>query len=706
MNDLSPETLRERAAQMTETRSTSRPQGNTGKVQGVPSGVPAETGGLPGVLALGNTGTPGTPINNNSHNSPDVQPFEEMGNPTTHSESGVPGVPRVPSHAKSNEINQLKVNSGGTRAKTAGVAGVPADAGYVSFGGYTSNKKGLYFTPPDAEASPMELCGPLRVLAMTRDGAGEGWGLFLEWHDFDHQLHQVAVPREIIGKGGGEQLRSLLASHGLYVSSRKAQFGHLTEYLGRVQVEARRETVAVTGWHKGEYVTPNKVYSSTGTSSLVFQTANTATMAYNQAGTLDGWKQNVGRLAIGNSRLMLSFGAAFAAPLLRLLGIDGGGFHFRGPSSTGKTTLARGAASVYSDQAFSQTWRATSNGLEGVAAARNDALLILDEIGQVDPKDAGAVAYMLANGEGRTRAARDGSARPPVRFRVLFLSTGEISLADRVGEDRFSKARAMAGQEVRLLDVPADTGHHGAFENLHGFESGAALSDHIRAAVGANYGTAFGAFVTALIGKTPAELDALKQRVERRTREFLSNRDDGGQLQRAAERFAVACVAAEVAAEAGVGPWTVEDAKAGVAACFEAWVVARGGTGSSESKQALKNMQGFIEIHGSSRFEVIKPYETPSFSQTGGFDHELQPQRIVNQAGFHFRDGAESVYGFTAAGFAEAMQGLDKRQAAIDLAEAGYLEGPDNQGKYSISKKVHGTKYRLYLVKGSILEAE
>jgi putative DNA primase/helicase len=43
------------------------------------------------------------------------------------------------------------------------------------------------------------------------------------------------------------------------------------------------------------------------------------------------------------------------------------------------------------------SWRATSNGLEAVAEASNDALLYLDEIGQVRPQEAEEVAYMLAN---------------------------------------------------------------------------------------------------------------------------------------------------------------------------------------------------------------------------------------------------------------------------------------------------------------------
>ena len=52
------------------------------------------------------------------------------------------------------------------------------------------------------------------------------------------------------------------------------------------------------------------------------------------------------------------------------------------------------------------------------------------------PKDAGEVAYMLANGAGKNRASKDGSARVAYKWRTLFLSSGEIGLADKVAACR------------------------------------------------------------------------------------------------------------------------------------------------------------------------------------------------------------------------------------------------------------------------------
>ncbi len=224
--------------------------------------------------------------------------------------------------------------------------------------------------------------------------------------------------------------------------------------------------------------------------------------AYRQRGTVESWQEHVARYAIGNSRLGLALSTAFAAPLLYPTGSESGGFHFRGGSSTGKTTALHVAGSAWGGggiRGFIRTWRATSNGLEGVAALHCDALLCLDEIGQVDGRDAGQIAYMLANGQGKTRAGRSGETRPAAEWRLLFLSSGEISLADKIAEDGRGR-RIAAGQEVRIVDIAADAGAGlGIFENLHGFPSADAFARHLKMASGEHYGEAWRAFMRVLV---------------------------------------------------------------------------------------------------------------------------------------------------------------------------------------------------------------
>ena len=159
-------------------------------------------------------------------------------------------------------------------------------------------------------------------------------------------------------------------------------------------------------------------------------------------------------LAPGNSRLVLALSAAFAAALIGRCDAESGGIHFRGPSSTGKSTALIMAASVWGGGdggEYVRSWRATSNGLEGVALAHCDALLCLDEISEVGPREAGEISYMLGNGSGKSRSTREGLAKPPSRWRLLFLSSGEVSLADKIAEEGRSR-RVTAGQSFRLAE--------------------------------------------------------------------------------------------------------------------------------------------------------------------------------------------------------------------------------------------------------------
>ena len=164
---------------------------------------------------------------------------------------------------------------------------------------------------------------------------------------------------------------------------------------------------------------------------LSFRTPMHSSRLSQRRAQAEEWRENVAALA-GETREWCSPSVvAFAGPLIEPAGEDSGGFHLRGASSTGKSTALRLAASVWGNPSqYCRLWRATTNGLEGLAALHNDGVLILDELGQVDPRDAGEAAYMLANGRGKARAARDGTARQSATWRLFFLSAGEESLSD------------------------------------------------------------------------------------------------------------------------------------------------------------------------------------------------------------------------------------------------------------------------------------
>ena len=95
--------------------------------------------------------------------------------------------------------------------------------------------------------------------------------------------------------------------------------------------------VQTPGWFQdSQYVLPEESVGVTA-ETIPYLSSDGYQEMYRCRGTLEGWKK-LAELACGNTRLEFALCSAFAAPLLRLLNVEGGGFHFVGKSSSGKTT--------------------------------------------------------------------------------------------------------------------------------------------------------------------------------------------------------------------------------------------------------------------------------------------------------------------------------------------------------------------------------
>jgi putative DNA primase/helicase len=167
------------------------------------------------------------------------------------------------------------------------------------------------------------------------------------------------------------------------------------------------------------------------------------------------------------------------------LGLENGMLHFRGGSSSGKSTLLYAAASVWWAPEGVRRWRSTDNGLEGIAERANSMLLALDELAEIDGSAADKAVYMLGNGQGKSRAKSNGQLGQAAHWQLMMLSSGEISLRQKLQE---AGRTAQAGQAVRALDIAADQQTFGAFDDLHDCEDGRVFSDALRDAAAAHYG--------------------------------------------------------------------------------------------------------------------------------------------------------------------------------------------------------------------------
>jgi putative DNA primase/helicase len=420
-------------------------------------------------------------------------------------------------------------------------------------------------------------------------------------------------------------------------------------------------------------------------------------------GTADQWREKVGALCAGNSRLVFAVACAFAGPLLRPGGVESGGFHFRGGSSTGKTTALKVAASVNGGRNYLQRWRTTDNALEAIAAQHCDSLLVLDELAQVDPKTAGECAYMLANESSKARATRNGAPRPRLSWRLLFLSAGELGLADHMAE---GMKRARTGQEVRMADIPADAGAGcGMLENLHGMDGGgSAFSRHIVEQAGRCYGGPGRAWLQWLTENAHTLKADLRQRMQA-TEHAMIPEAGGGQVQRVGLRFALVGAAGEMATKAGLTGWEPGESARAAKVCFDAWLASRGGTGDGEVTAMVRQVRAFLESHGEGRF---------TWWHRAGDDHAAKTlhragfRRMVSEDGKPIKSDAEHqrAYGERMASTmaesvsteyfihaevfkAEVCRGFDAGAVARVLVDHGCLI-PETKGRYDCKPRLPG----------------
>jgi len=288
----------------------------------------------------------------------------------------------------------------------------------------------------EAAVKPVKICGPFQVLAETRDARASAWGIRLCWQDPDGVTHEETIPREL-ALGEGAELARILVRRGLWVAPDDGRRKKLVAYLASVRVPGRARSVERVGWHGPAFVLPDEAFGQVATGERAYL-ALELEHAFRVQGSLEDWQGEVGIHAQGNSRLSFALSCTFAAPLMGRLGMESGGFHFYGQSSKGKTTCVEAAGSVWGGPVYRETWRATANGLEAIALSHCDCLLILDEQGQALPREAGEVAYLLANGMDKVRARKSLEGRPRRRWQTLFLSTGEVPLCGPFRRNTFS----------------------------------------------------------------------------------------------------------------------------------------------------------------------------------------------------------------------------------------------------------------------------
>ena len=484
--------------------------------------------------------------------------------------------------------------------------------------------------------APIRISAPFEVLGESRNPGSLEWGKMLRFLDGDGKPHNRIVPNALM-QGDPVILCSLLASEGLAIHPDHKK--HLLSYLAGAQSNRRVTVVMRTGWHEIEgskhFVLLTRRLAREGAELVVLDAS--AVGPYEAKGSLEDWKAGVGRMVADHFLPMLLVSTALTGPLLDLVGQDGGGIHFYGGSSIGKTTMLRVAASVWgrgsSAGGYVRGWSATRNGLEAAAASANDTVLILDELSTLDAHEAGPAIYALANGSGKSRMARDTSLRETKTWRLLVLSSGEVAMETKVAEDKRHKPRA--GQAVRMLDILADRGKgFGVFSSAGSFPDAGKFADACKAEAKENYGTAGPEFVRQIFrfGLNRAETQ-LRDRVAAFVKAAVPRGSDG-QVMRVAKLLGLIGAGGDLATELGITPWKKERATAAAKWAFQRWLAQRGAARRLKFDRPSRPVRLFIEQYGESRFDPLDLADSrPAINRAGWRRGTGSTRTMVDSAG-------------------------------------------------------------------------
>ncbi len=552
------------------------------------------------------------------------------------------------------------------------------DAGrfFVSESGLHMHKAGR-----DGETRTVRLSDPLQVPALARDEEGGGWAPVLEFKDRDGTKRQEIIPFRLFLGDGADGIKQL-ADCGLAIEPGREAIDGLKQYIASARPEKRARLMDTTGWHGGAYLFPDGQIGDPA-ETLIYRGSKRALGVFTPRGKLRTWQDEIAALAVGNSRLLFTLSAAFAGPLLKPCGGPSFAFHWVGDSSLGKSGSLYAAGSVWGNPAGTvNSWRSTDNSLEYVAAQFNDGLLILDEIKEVDPRQAGAISYMLGNSKGKNRAHHAGGLREAITWRIAMLSSGEIGLADHLAS---AGQKTHAGQTVRFIELPADAGAgFGMWNQLHHLADGRAFTDAVKTTAAKHYGTAGRAYLAALIEHLP-DVPASAQRLEKFFFDAFVPADAGGQVRRVAGAFSLVAAAGELAAEWKVCPWPKKSAFDAAGRMFGEWLKARPTAGNLEEAQILAHVRQLMERGWQSKFV--------DWARTTEDNADLSRMAaIVDPLGFRKKatpwnpDAPEYLFHVTRGRFAEEFcqkAGFKPRRVAAVLRAHGILRCDEDGSTWS-----------------------
>ena len=160
-------------------------------------------------------------------------------------------------------------------------------------------------------------------------------------------------------------------------------------------------------------------------------------------------------------------------------------------------------------------------------------------------------------------------------------------------------------------------------------------------------------------------------------------------------RFGLIGAAGELATAFGITGWQRGEAEAAARRCFVDWLAARGGSGESEPRAMVAQVQSFIGLHGDGRF-----------TDMGRVGDDRAPRTLV-RAGWRVDEtGGDEFWVLPEVWRSEVCKGHDPVEVAKVLTERGLLK-PESPNKFTRRERLkNGERVRVNRLLPGLLEVE
>jgi uncharacterized protein (DUF927 family) len=514
----------------------------------------------------------------------------------------------------------------------------------------------------------------------------------------------VSIGSERLSKHADSAI-AILMRHGAHIVESKEARQHLAVFL-RYKPRARIVRVPSVGWFEPKkgtwvFVLPTETLGDIGGKyDIILDTVLPDHHGFHHSGTSEQWREHVAKPLAGNSNVLLAVGVFLAAPLLRWADESGGGFHFFGTAKIGKTLISAVGQSVWGKpykpgggvNSFGFTWETTTNRLGERAVLRSDVGLYLDEIGIGDQRAIASSVFKLASGSDK---GRFGQAEK--HFRILFLSTGNLSLAEFLPKN--APKNAQEGPLVRMVDISAEIqrNQETAFETIA--KSGIAAAGRKYYPATDDYHGAVGYdWLSHLVALGPTRIKVELRRLHKAWRalpqvEEIESRANP-QVASMINRFALVAAALNMASTAGIVPWTATDIDTAIIACMQRWLYQRGNIDTGgELLREVERVQQLVAAIIDDRFIHLVLKNRRLIPATAADRHKIE----ASEDGFdgYVKDDGRILLKPEA--WRRLWAGLDIDAMKKHLLDKQLLI-PDREGLVPSVEKINGKPVRVYVL--------